>query len=970
MQRLSILVVLLAVLVADAQGQGFNTFSGRNHPELEWRVAATPHFRIMYPQHLAGIEEHAAAIAEEAYRSLSQNLNVEFDRPIRIYLSDEDEIVNGFAVPIGNGFTNIWVNVNEVAEGWTGPEGWLRKVIAHELAHIFHFRAVRSPIGLLQNAFANPLPSFWTEGLAQYLTETWDSERGDRWLRMAVLDDQLSYSDGRSIWNGRLRYAIGNSQVRFFAEQYGDSTLAALHHHRRRTLFGLVPVHDFYEAFRATTGSSHREFFDRWRRHVNVYYNTMAGQMENTDSLGVDHLTLPGQYIDAVAFSPDTSMVAVLSLQSLSRPVRQLTIIDRESTRRRVVAEGSLKGPLAWSVDGGHIVLTRLRHGRHGSLVNDLIRVDAWTGRERLLTHSRRASAPAVNPVTGEVAFVAMDGRTANVFMLDGDEERRLTEYEGDVQIGSLRWSLDGSRLAIAVFDDDGRRDIHVHDIGDRATTTLIRTGDDNRDPVWSHDGRRLAYTSLRDDVPNVFMQDLESDAGRRVTHLVEGARLHDWLPPDSAFTAGRLVVVSNETKQRDRAYAIDASRTVVDDTVEVPADYVGWTVHRPPHELQVAIEPDASLIVGRYRYNSWANITHAVSLALPYYAGKGRWGTAGVTTWMEPLGKHTITAFGLLTADDPSSSWFNVSYINNQLRPSITLSAYRLPATIRGYGETVLAERYTGGDVTLSLPVDWWQRPYTATQISARIRFAHIDPIDLRDAEFSADLPAPLAGRQLDVRLEFARRFTRPYRHNVIHPLDGRGIRMRLTGAAPWLGAESRFVEGDIAGFIVLPSLGLQRLFLYGRAQAREGSVLPQDYIGLTRYDDVLLALPGSDVIELGGRERVRGFRQAAVGDRMLFGSAEYRVPLLTDLQTRLLGLISLGAVSGAVFIDGALVWTGDDFEAAIRRTGAGAELKNALRIGGLQLGHAVGFAQPIEHLGDPDRYEVYYRLRAALPL
>src|SRR5690625_944606 len=142
----------------------------------------------MYPQHLAGIEEHAAAIAEESYRALSQNLNVEFDRPIRIYLSDEDEIVNGFAVPIGNGFTNIWVNVNEVAEGWTGPEGWLRKVIAHELAHIFHFRAVRSPIGLLQNAFANPLPSFWTEGLAQYLTETWDSERGDRWLRMAVLE--------------------------------------------------------------------------------------------------------------------------------------------------------------------------------------------------------------------------------------------------------------------------------------------------------------------------------------------------------------------------------------------------------------------------------------------------------------------------------------------------------------------------------------------------------------------------------------------------------------------------------------------------------------------------------------------------------------------------------------------------------------------------------------------------------------
>ena len=970
MKRLSIILLFVSAVAVDAYGQGFRAFSGRNHPELEWHVAATPHFRIMYPAHLAGIEAQAASIAEASYDALARNLGVEFDRPIRIYLTDEDEIANGFAVPIGNGFTNIWVNVNEVAEGWTGPEGWLRKVIAHELAHIFHFRAVRSPIGLLQHVLADPLPSFWTEGLAQYLTETWDSERGDRWLRMAVLDDQLSYTDGRSIWSGRLRYAIGNSQVRFFAEQYGDSTLAALHQHRRPALFGLTRVHDFQVAFRETTGSSHREFFDRWRRHVNVYYNTMAGQMENTDSLGVDHLSLPGQYIDAVSYSPDTSNVAVLSLQSLTRPVRRLIVIDKETNRRRVVAEGSLTGPIAWSQDGRRLALTRMRHGNQGSLVNDLVMVDAESGGERLLTRSRRASAPDFNPATGELAFVAMDGETANVFVFEGDGERRLTDYDGDVQISSIRWSPDGSRLAIAVFDDVGRRDIHLYDAEDGGIAALIRTGDDNRDPAWSHDGRQLAFTTFRDDVPNVFVRDLESGADRRVTHLVEGARLHDWLPPDSAFADGRLVVVSNETRRHDRAYAFDAARTIADDSVDVPDDYVGWTTHRPPSEVPTLVAPDSSLIVGRWRYDSWSNITHTLSLALPYYAGSGRWGLAGITTWTEPLGKHAIAGFGILTADDPSNSWFNVSYVNNQLRPTVTLSAYRLPATLRGYGETVLAERYTGGDVVMSLPVDWWQRPFTNTRISARVRFAHIEPIDLRDAEFAADLPTPEAGRQLDARLEFTRRMTRPYRYNVIHPLDGRGIRLRLTAAAPWLGAESRFVEGDAAGFVVLPSLALHRLFLYGRAQARAGSVLPQDYIGLTRYDDVLLSLPGADVIELGGRERVRGYRQAAVGDRLLFGSAEYRLPLLPDLQTRVLGLVSLGAVTGAFFVDGALVWTGDDFGSAIRRTGAGAELKNALRIGGLELGHAIGFAQPIEHVGSRDEYEIYYRVRAALPL
>lgn len=121
------------------QAQGFNSANGRNHPELNWRAAETRHFQIMYPGHLEGIENEAAAIAEETYKALSENLEVTFKQKIRIYLSDEDEIANGFAVPIENAYTDIWVNVNDYADSFTGQEKWLRKVIAHELAHIFSF---------------------------------------------------------------------------------------------------------------------------------------------------------------------------------------------------------------------------------------------------------------------------------------------------------------------------------------------------------------------------------------------------------------------------------------------------------------------------------------------------------------------------------------------------------------------------------------------------------------------------------------------------------------------------------------------------------------------------------------------------------------------------------------------------------------------------------------------------------------
>ena len=214
----------LILLPRVSKAQGFNTFNNRNHPELDWQVAETEHFKIMYPAHLAGIEIEAATIAEASYKVLSANLDTQFDEKISIYLSDEDEILNGFATRFG--YTMIWVHINDVSRQWTGHTKWLRTVIPHELAHLFHGKAVRGNRGLLVDfLLGDPMPSFWTEGIAQYETELWDAYRGEQWLRTATLDDRLSYTDGRSLWNGRLLYAVGNSQVRYLASQYGDSTL-------------------------------------------------------------------------------------------------------------------------------------------------------------------------------------------------------------------------------------------------------------------------------------------------------------------------------------------------------------------------------------------------------------------------------------------------------------------------------------------------------------------------------------------------------------------------------------------------------------------------------------------------------------------------------------------------------------------------------------------------------------------------
>jgi len=993
--RILWLYLLMPLVVGEAAAQGFNAFNGRNHPELQWHVAETENFRIMYPARLEGIEAEAAAIAEASYAALAANLNVSFDDPIRIYLSDEDEIVNGFAVPLGNGYTNIWVQVNAYAEAFSGEHKWLRKVIAHELGHIFHYRAINFRPVHDTVLGATPLTRLWTEGLAQYQTERWDAQRGDRWLRTATLEDRLSHTDGQSRWNGRLLYAKGNSQVRYFATTYGDSTLADLLAHRSSRLFGLRQVHDFTTAFRAVTGDAYHDFEERWRRHVSVYYNTLAGQLESPDSLDAAPLDVPAQYVDEVRYSRDTTQVAILGTRSLQRPVRQLWVRNRPANRTRAVAEGPIRAPLAWHPDGTALAYTRTTRGRHGSLLNDLFRLDLATGREQRLTHSRRAASPTFSPSGDTLAFIGVEGRTANVFLLDlaTGTETQLTDFTGNVQLTSVQWHPTADLLAAARFADDRRRDLVLIDAQTGRAFPVTPGLHDDRAPRWAPNATgtpRLVFTSLRDEVPNIFRLDLDAEVvafvqgeraapavtlgtTRRASHLATGLRATDWLPADSAFAEGSLIVHSQDTKRRDRLYRVDARRTATGFHPDPPEGYADWTTHAPPQTIPDAPAPNAALITGRYPYNAWRNLTRVTALAVPYYLGPRDWGVAGGAAWTEPLGKHTLAVGGALSPQEPwDRSAYGLVYLNNQLRPTLGLAAYRTPIyASTTYGTDVLLDRRTSLDLTLGLPLDLAVQPYTSTSLGALVRLVDLEPVNVSDLDLR-QLPPPEPGQQLEGQLLLKRVERRPQQGQTVHPLSGGGARLQVRGAVPALGTDTAFLRGDLAAYRILPAPGVHRLFVYGRAQVQTGRSLPQDYFGFSRTDDIRLSFPGGigplQAFTFGRTERVRGHRQFAPGRQMMFGSVEYRVPLVPSLQTQVLGLVRFGGLSASVFADAGVVWRTLGTNATDRRTGVGGELRSVIALPGLNAGLAVGVAQKGEAVFG-QAYETYLRIRTAVP-
>ena len=978
--RFTVLLICIVISSVEAYSQTF-FLDDRNHPGLGWMVSETEHFKIIYPSHLDGIQDQAAPIAEQTYTALSRNLDMELDKKIRIYLSDHDEIANGFAVPLGNPYTNIWVNVNEYAVIWTGEAKWLRKVISHELAHIFHFETVRSSISPFDNLIANPLPRTWTEGLAEYQTELWDARRGDRWLRVAAFEDRLNYNDGQSAWNGTLMYALGNSQVRYFAEQYGDSTLATMLKHRTQVLFGIAQAHDFDAAMRSTIGKSYDEFNEEWEKHIGVYYNTMAGRMDRVDSLEATQKSLPATWIQDIKYSPDTTQIAVLGLASLERPINGIFTVSNDSARQtRAIALGSINSPFSWHPDGDRIVYSRTSRGSGGAIVNDLYVAEFPSGQRNRLTRDKRARSPVYSPAGDRLAYIQSRDGTDNVRVIDleTEEENHATDFPVDTQLLSIQWHPADEQILISRFSEDRRRDIVLLNLENRDLTQLTDGLHDDRFPVWNADGSAIAYTSLRDQVENVFTLSLDNPGQpQRVTNLFHGAYVRDWIKADTVHEHGRFVIQSTETKRGDAAYVIDASTQRQTQELHIPETYAKWTTHRPRDEIAKSVAPAPHLVQNQYPYRSLKNLTHGLTLATPYYAGnllgEFEYGIAAGTVWIEPIGKHMLLAGGGISFTDVlDKSFFFLSYTNNQFRPTLRFNFYKRKPSAGTYGLNLLLQERDGADITITQAFDWFDAPYISSDIQLRARFTQRRVYNQADfLDIPPELPEPREGKQADLRFTYTIKRQLPSRSNVIQQLEGWGLRLRMAGAVPGPFTDSSYFRPDLAGYSILPGPGRSRFYVYIRALGMYGDPFPQDFIGFTRSD--YITVPFEDplgLFVLPENERVRGYRDFLIGDRLLFGTLEYRVPFI-NLRTMVLGTAVLGQTSLSPYLDAGSLRNSqtENGEEYHNRAGTGIELKNILQIGGLRVLHSVGVGQPVTGLGFDEDYDLFYRVRATVP-
>ncbi len=239
------------------------------------------------------------------------------------------------------------------------------------------------------------------------------------------------------------------------------------------------------------------------------------------------------------------------------------------------------------SPDGRWVAYTvRWLDAKEDTADTDVYMVPFAGGPAVQLTASPKAeNQPRFSPDGRYLAFLSgREGKKAQVWLLDrrGGEAVKLTDYKADVS--DLAWSPDGKRLALVVgdvdpdeedeekaegdkegppktpkpivihrlqFKRDGegylrelRQHIHVFDVESRKSVQITSGPYDDAEPVWSPDGRFLAFTGNRTQEPDandnsdVFVVEAKAGQKPRAVTTSPGTDHNPAFSPDGKWIA------------------------------------------------------------------------------------------------------------------------------------------------------------------------------------------------------------------------------------------------------------------------------------------------------------------------------------------------------------------------------------------------------------------------------------------------
>ncbi|HXI02200.1 MAG TPA: hypothetical protein VNI57_03400 [Candidatus Saccharimonadales bacterium] len=895
----SVLIVALAAAASTgpARAQGYFGQNKVHYRTFDWHVYKAPHFDVYYYPDSEPFLEQVVSYAESAYLYLSRALDhepkfripliyyrthAEFEQTnVSLYEIPESELA--FAEPIEH---RVVLPIDQ-------PPDKLYAIMVHELTHIFEFSILFQDS--LGRALRSGAPLWLMEGLAEHMARS-DDSLSTMIIRDAVINGlvpPITKVQGLTF----LTYRFGEAAFDFIEKEWGEEGIRTFLSEYRRILLS----RDIEKAIKEAFGIEAEEFDRRFQKYLRQkYLPTLLEKQEPADYGKEIGFKLPGVYTFSPVLSPSGDLVAVLTNRydyeldvviinaRTGEMVKNLTkglTNDYEFITTKAFEGGS---DLAWSPDGDSVAFfvrreagwaLRIKNALTGRLVN-FIKVP-----------TANSASPAFSPDGKKVVFSGnLDGQV-DLFELDlaTEQVRNLTDDE--YYDSNPSWSPDGKSI-LYNRRVGGHVKVFLMDYEDPSRRTQITFGPTNElMPSFTRDGKSILYSSDagKEKIYNLYSVDLESGEVKQYTDVMSGFFQAQDLPSDG----GRERVVSTTYfNGRFRLFDVDITKAVKVETPEERAENLA--------EIK-PFEPPLRLTVDNDEKKSKIQRTYHVEAAPTIGIGLASDGTVfgnATLLFSDLLGDRNFWVNVQTVADFQN---LDLGYVNlsRRLRYQYHVYDFRdfliVPTSSSTYSR-VQADRFTGGDVGVSYPLNRYYRIQGTLGVMSRNAldsglFTIDDPNTRKKDDFAFLNFNTLRSTNAVVGFDLV---GDTVKYNPFGPWDGK--RFRLGVDVSPLGSGSR--DSTYTDY-TLDYRAYQRVTKRSSIALRLGSYITQG--------------GRSTLFGIGGYNQLRGYAfREFVGDQAAWMNLELRFPMVDQLR---FPFGSIRYIRGFLFFDLGAAWTQDGY-------------------------------------------------------
>jgi Tol biopolymer transport system component len=454
MKMRSGLAVALAImlLVSGASGQYF----GRNkvrYKNFDFKVLYTRHFNVYYYGSLKERANTAAQMLERWHTRYQKIFHFPLhNQPVILYESPADfeqtNVIDGIIPQEVGGVTEPLGK--RIIVALTGVNADDNHVLGHELVHAFQFAALSQHKDLSIQALS--VPTWFVEGMAEYLSIGGEDAFTTMWMRDAVLYGRAPTIAKASDEYLYFPYRFGHSIWAYIDGTHGDSSLAPL--------YEAVLKRGWVKGFQEALHVKFDTLSKGWPAALKAAYPVKGLTSDTGSKIGKALIAGQGGYNLSPALSPDGRSLVFLSTRDMfsfelyladAATGKTLSKLTSSTRDQRFEEISYINSAGAWSPDGKTFAMAVYDKGKNA------------------------------------IAFFNMTSKKVD----------KLVSIRDVDAIYQLSWSPDGRSLAF-FGTKDGYGRLYRCGIGDETAEPLTERGYSDIEPVWSPDGKTIAFVTDR----------------------------------------------------------------------------------------------------------------------------------------------------------------------------------------------------------------------------------------------------------------------------------------------------------------------------------------------------------------------------------------------------------------------------------------------------------------------------------------